>query len=357
MITVGSDVSVQERKTSCTGIERVVREVHEDLRDLLWPEGLDLVPFRLRRDGRSTDFLTDPYLASDPVLARELHDKDALDVMLFLDLDHMRDFSTLFRMRQARHIPTVFVIYDLLPLLSPQWFPTQHDRLFRLYLQQVMRTADHIVTISEKVASDIQSLGWRTTAKIHPCRLGSTFGPLTPPDVDHLSILYVSTLEPRKGHDVLLDAFDLLLATGADAELTLVGRQGWECSATVARIASHPALGTRLHWHEGASDHEVRQLSRRCNVAVMPSRDEGFGLFIEEAMSLGLKVVASDIPVFHERRAPNLTLSDLTPAALAGALMTAYEAPVTRTPVRRMRDFSLDLLELITSITKGSAPA
>lgn len=357
MITVGSDVSVQERKTSCTGIERVVREVHGDLRDLLWAEGHDLVPFRLRRDEPSVDFRSDPYLASDPVLTRHLHDTDTLDLMLFLDLDHMRDFSALYRMRNQRRIPTIFVIYDLLPLLSPQWFPEQHDRLFRLYLQQVMRTADHIVTISEKVADDIRSLRWRTTAAIHPIRLGSTFAPLPPPAVDHLSILYVSTLEPRKGHDILLDAFDLLLAAGADAELTLVGRQGWECSATVARIASHPAFGTRLHWHDSASDHDVRQLSRRCNVAVMPSRDEGFGLFVEEAMSLGLRVVASDIPVFQERRGPNLDLTHLSPSALAEALVAAGQSPIKMTQVRRMRDFSLDLLDLITSITKGSAPA
>lgn len=355
MITVGSDVSVQVTKSACTGIERVVRECHGELHSLLWAEGHDLVPFRLAPGTGSDNYLSDPYLASDPVLQKPLTRIEDTDALLFLDLHHVRDFSRLYQVRQERELPTVFIIYDLLPLLSPQWFPPQHDRLFRIYVQQVMRTADHIVTISQKVADDLASLGWRTSAHIHPLHLGSTFTRLPPPQVDHLSILYVSTLEPRKGHDVLLDAFDILLAAGEDVELTLVGREGWECDVIVRRIMEHAALGTRLHWYSNATDHDVRQLSRRCSVATMPSRDEGFGLFVEEALSLGLKVVATDIPIFRERQGPNITLTELTPMALAAALVDAHAEDFTPTDVRTMRDFGLDLLDVITGATKESA--
>ena len=352
MITVGSDVSVQVTKSACTGIERVVRECHGELHSLLWAEGHDLVPFQLAQGAGSRNYLADPYLASDPVLQKPLTRFEEADALLFLDLHHVRDFSRLFRARRERALPTVFLIYDLLPLLSPQWFPPHHDRLFRIYVQQVMRTADHIVTISHKVADDLASLGWRTAAQVHPLHLGSTFQPLPPPQVDHLSILYVSTLEPRKGHDVLLDAFDVLLASGEDVELTLVGREGWECESVVRRIMTHTSLGTRLHWYPNATDHDVRQLSRRCSVAAMPSRDEGFGLFVEEALSLGLKVVATDIPVFRERRGPNVTLCELTPMALAAGLMDAHAQDFTPVAVRSMRDFGLDLLDVVMGATK-----
>jgi glycosyltransferase involved in cell wall biosynthesis len=354
MIRVGTEITVHETKASCTGIERVVRECHGDLNALLWAEGRDLVPFRIQPGPRSRNFLNNDYLASDPVLKKRLADIDDLDVMLFLDLHHGRDFSRLYEIRKQRKVPTVFLMHDLLPLLSPHWFPQHHDRIFRIYLQQVLGIADQIVTTSEKVAHDITSLGWRTSAEIHSMRLGSTFSPLPPPDVDHLALLYVSTIEPRKGHDVLLDAFDLLLENGVDVELTLVGRQGWECAETVTRITRHPALGTRLRWHQGVSDHEIRTISRNCNVAVMPSRDEGFGLFIEEALSLGLKVVASDIPVFRERSGPNVTFCDLTPDSLARAVCDAYMQDFVPVEVRSMKDFSLDLLDMLTTLTLGA---
>lgn len=355
MITVGSDVSVHVTKTACTGIERVVRECHGDLHALLWAEGLDLVPIRLAPGTNSENYLSDLYLAADPVLRKPLRSIDDVDALIFLDLHHVRDFTRLYHARRERKLPTIFVIYDLLPLLSPQWFPPLHDRLFLLYIQQVLRTADHIVTISHKVADDLRSLGWRTSAQIHPLHLGSTFQPLPPPQVDHLSILYVSTLEPRKGHDTLLDAFDILLAEGEDVELTLVGREGWECSEVVRRILTHTSFGTRLHWFPSASDFDIRQLSRSCNVATMPSRDEGFGLFVEEAQSLGLKVVASNIPVFQERRGPNVTLCELGPESLAAGLVAAHAQEFTPTEVRTMRDFGLDLLDVITGTTKGFA--
>lgn len=355
MITIGSDVSVQVTKTSCTGIERVVRESHGELHALLWAEGIDLVPIRMQPGTDSANYLSNPYLATDPVLRKTQRGIDEVDALIFLDLHHQRDFSRLYRARSKRRLPTIFFIYDLLPLLSPQWFPPLHDRLFRLYVQQVMRTADHIVTISHKVAHDLRSLGWRTAADIHPLQLGSTFQPLPPPQVDHLSILYVSTLEPRKGHDILLDAFDVLLAEGEDVELTLVGREGWECSEVVSRILTHTSFGTRLHWYPNATDYDVRQLSRSCNVAAMPSRDEGFGLFVEEALSLGLKVVASDIPVFQERRGPNVTLCELNPISFASALVEAWAQVYVPRKVRSMRDFGLDLLDVITGATKESA--
>jgi glycosyltransferase involved in cell wall biosynthesis len=203
---------------------------------------------------------------------------------------------------------------------------------------------------TEKVKSDILNLGWRSTADISVALLGSTWSrqSVSTHDLPRISLLYVSTVEPRKGHDILLDAFDLLLAQGEDVDLTLVGHEGWMVTDLVDRISRHDEFGSRLKWYRGIPDEEVRNLAREANIGVMPSRGEGFGLFIEEGLTLGLKVVASAIPEFLERSQPNLSFFGGSARSLADAIVQAHETPyIEYSTPRSMRDFSYDLSVIV----------
>jgi glycosyltransferase involved in cell wall biosynthesis len=60
------------------------------------------------------------------------------------------------------------------------------------------------------------------------------------------------------------------------------------------------APGGKLVFHDGASDDTYRDVLRGATALVSASRDEGFGIPLVEAMSLGTPVVVSDIPVFRE---------------------------------------------------------
>ncbi|HLI50321.1 MAG TPA: glycosyltransferase family 1 protein [Thermomicrobiaceae bacterium] len=111
---------------------------------------------------------------------------------------------------------------------------------------------------------------------------------------DRPIVLMVGTIEPRKRHGLLLDAFELSLPrrSGPRPYLVVVGAEGWNCRSTAARLKVLSASGDGS-WFPGAADHLLGQLLRRATLLAMPSRDEGFGLPMLEAMAAGVPVIAA----------------------------------------------------------------
>ncbi len=112
--------------------------------------------------------------------------------------------------------------------------------------------------------------------------------------------LCVATFEPRKNHRVLLDAFDLLWERGVDLSLVLVGIPSFDYEDLVERIRRHRLLGDRLFYFPRCPDGELEALYRRCDITVLPSVIEGYGLPLVESLARGKPCVCSDIPVFRE---------------------------------------------------------
>jgi glycosyltransferase involved in cell wall biosynthesis len=153
--------------------------------------------------------------------------------------------------------------------------------------------------------------------------------------------MMVGTIEPRKGYDVALAAFEFLWATHtSDApELVIVGKPGWKTDPLQQRLRSHPEAGQRLHWLNSASDEDLCLLYEGCRGVFMPSRGEGFGLPLIEAAAHRRFVLARDLPVFREQKLPNVMFfSDDRAPALGDRLMDllntslAGPAPGTELP-------------------------
>jgi len=142
-------------------------------------------------------------------------------------------------------------------------------------------------------------------------------------------ILTVGGIEPRKGSDTLVRAVALLRGGGLDPVLAVVGGHSFQdyrayrerVFSLLAELGLEPGrdiavLGT-------VADAELPSWYAAADVFAFPSTKEGWGLAILEAMSAGLPVVASDLPVFREYLAPGLDALLVpvdNPAALAGAL-------------------------------------
>ena len=110
----------------------------------------------------------------------------------------------------------------------------------------------------------------------------------------------VGTLEPRKGHEQVLDAFELLWRMGEEIQLLIVGKPGWHTDALAHRLRTHPQRGKGLHWIEDASDEYLERLYQAAQCLIAASHAEGFGLPLIEAARHGLPILARDIPVFRE---------------------------------------------------------
>jgi glycosyltransferase involved in cell wall biosynthesis len=178
-------------------------------------------------------------------------------------------------------------IHDLVPLRYPDWVHPQTYRMHSRKYAHAVKTCDLIVVNSEFTAGEVVDvLGfpreWICVA--HP-GIRPTFGPDGPSrDLGGPYVLTVATLERRKNLETLLKAMPLVRDRHLELRLAVVGGQGWEAPSFEAEGALQ--LGY-------VNDDELATLYRGASVFVYPSRFEGFGMPIVEAMACGTPVVAS----------------------------------------------------------------
>ncbi|HKR49763.1 MAG TPA: glycosyltransferase family 1 protein [Pseudonocardiaceae bacterium] len=128
-------------------------------------------------------------------------------------------------------------------------------------------------------------------------------------------LLFVGAAQPRKGVDVLLEAH---ASQPGLAPLVLAGPAGWGPTLTAS---------PRVHTMGYLDDADLRCVVAGATALVLPSRDEGFGLPVLEAMATGVPVVCSDLPALREIGGGLATLVPLEdPAALAAALAAVTDA-------------------------------
>jgi glycosyltransferase involved in cell wall biosynthesis len=210
------------------------------------------------------------------------------------------------------------VLYDMLVEALPHYFDPDTVNAMRRWYRSVSRLADGVICISRAVADDF--VNWLNQAKVErpqPIKVGhfqlgadpeaGHSGELNDADRAklaelsmHPTVLMVSTIEPRKGYQQALDAFELLWQRGNLVNLAIVGKAGWHTEAFIKRLRNHPQAGRRLHWFEGASDVLLHALYKQCGLLLSASEGEGFGLPLIEAAQYGIPLLLRDLRVFRE---------------------------------------------------------
>jgi glycosyltransferase involved in cell wall biosynthesis len=138
---------------------------------------------------------------------------------------------------------------------------------------------------------DPASLGTRTTDRRTRVRANLGVRPGTP------LLLAVGRQERQKGLDVLLEAFSRVRHIKPDARLLIAGRDGSE-TPHLRRIAARLELGPTVQFLGTRSD--IPDLLCAADMFVFPSRWEGLGSVLLEAMALETPIVASDLPPVRE---------------------------------------------------------
>ncbi len=333
------DVSAICRHDARTGIQRVVRAVWSELAARSGTSFSALPVFATNEHGycyAPLDFLEVPHRPNKLLpVSMGLSDQ-------FLGLDLAAHLLPKYRQqleswREAGAQLSVF-IYDLLPLTHPQWFTSAASRNFTRWFDLVSNEFDRIFCISDTVADEVRR---RLVGgpKIHRTFLGADLAASRPSTglsdhvievlrkvADYPSVLMVGTIEPRKGYEAALAAFEeLWKQDGANAPaLIIVGKGGWKTEALQKYIREHPENGSRLHWLDNASDQALCQLYEAAAVVLVASRAEGFGFPLIEAALHGRRVIARDLRVFREQRLPNVSyFEDDRPPSLANEIRIA----------------------------------
>lgn len=169
-------------------------------------------------------------------------------------------------------------------------------------------------------------------------------------DEHHVVLLAAARQEYVKGLDVLIDAMPQIRASVPNVKLLIAGRQGQVTDALTSKINEHGLLETVEIL--GMRD-DVPDLLCAADVFVFPSRWEGLGGAVLEAMALNVPVVASDLPAVREVGCDNVTYFNVADAqALYSAVVRVLQDPATsaRTSAARNRFDSLYTIERVVSM-------
>lgn len=214
--------------------------------------------------------------------------------------------------RRMGPLARVVMIHDTIPLDHPEWTRSGQSPRFRERFAAAVGGAGLVLAVSQAAAADVRAwrarLGLPETAPVIAAPIGTRLAAPDPSglprdlDTDHPFLVALGTIEPRKNHALLLDAWEELarrLPAGRIPRLLIVGRRGWENREVFARLDRLPPGGP-VRELAGLDDGAVAALLDRACALVMPSRAEGFGLPYAEAAGRGLAVLCAPLPAARE---------------------------------------------------------
>ncbi|NBV26127.1 MAG: glycosyltransferase [Actinobacteria bacterium] len=143
---------------------------------------------------------------------------------------------------------------------------------------------------------------------------------------------FLGTFEPRKGLELLLEAFTVVANDDAEVELWLAGQAGWGTDGVAQQIAEHP-FTDRIRRLGYVDDALVPTLMRSSRAVCYPSRGEGFGLPVLEALACGAQVITSADTVMQEVAG---TTARLVPVGDVTVLATEMASTARSTAGERM---------------------
>ena len=319
------DVSELVIRDSKTGIQRVVRSILNELL-INVPTGWRVEPVYanstkggyLYARNFTLKFIDSPnyrLLVDEPI------DYRTGDIFLGLDLQANEiPNQNLFLQKIRNHgVLITFVVYDLLCVNMPEHFVEGAFDLFDNYFSNISLLSDRIICISKATADEYRiwlqnnTMYNSTNIDISWFHLGCDIKSSKPskglPEnafnilknlENNISFIMVGTIEPRKGHYQVLEAFESLWDEGLDINLNIVGKKGWLVDDLIQKIKFHPEKGKKLFYIDNSSDEFLEKLYSASTCLIASSYGEGFGLPLIEAGRHKISIIARDIPVFRE---------------------------------------------------------
>lgn len=210
-------------------------------------------------------------------------------------------------------IKSVVTIHDLIFLRHPEYYHWFDRKMYTWKFHQTIKQADRIIAVSECTKRDILEFG-----KINPEKISVIYQSCNPKftnmptegemedtakkyDLPERYLLCVGTIEERKNLMLAVKSLNLL---PEDIHLVAVGKKT-KYADKVKKTADKIGVSHRLHLLSGVSDDELNVIYKKAEVFVYPSRYEGFGIPIIEAIFCGLPVVASTGSCLEEAGGPD----------------------------------------------------
>jgi glycosyltransferase involved in cell wall biosynthesis len=197
-------------------------------------------------------------------------------------------------------LPTVVTVHDLTLVTHPEWHEAAKVRYFGWALRRAVAGADRVLCVSATTARDLAEHLGVAGERVDVTPLGTDLVPASDEEVAELRarvgldgpyLLGLGTLEPRKDLPTLVRAF-AAIAAEVPHTLVLAGLAGWGSDELAAAVAGSGAA-ERIRLTGYVPEHDKAALLTGADLLAYPSRYEGFGLPVLEAMACGTPVVTT----------------------------------------------------------------
>lgn len=315
------------------GMSVYTRKLHEGFQNLgqevsLWSYGK---PDALATDANRTNYFGHSfahYAALSVLSKRKAWVKPSVDVF------HVTDYRAV-----PMSCPVVTTLYDAIPMVHPEMASPRFRRTKNFFLKNAAHCADRVIAISQYSVKELIEHYEIPREKISVVLCGVDHHWLEPiPEAEwaatllHRGIkpgyfLFVGIIQPRKNLDRLIQAHDLLPPNlRREHPLVIVGRQGWRCEDTIARLEKKHSLGEAFWFNDVHTQMELKHFYAGAGAFVFPSLYEGFGLPILEAFAMGVTVVTSTATSLPEVSAGiGLEIDPLDVDGMAAAMQQALD--------------------------------
>lgn len=213
-------------------------------------------------------------------------------------------------------VPLVTSVLDVIPLALPEYASGFKQRLYTSLVTAAARGSAHIITISQAAKDDIvRHIGVPAdTITVTHLAVNEHYHPRMGAERDaavrekynlpERFVFYIGGFDVRKQVNQLLLAYSYVgPAEGSDLPLVIAGAEpewGTSVFPDLRKYAADLKVTDYVRWIGRVDEDEKPSLYRLAEISVFPSRYEGFGLPVLEAMASGTPVIANQIPVIEE---------------------------------------------------------
>lgn len=231
------------------------------------------------------------------------------DSYLSLGLDwDQKDLAILYKLKIELDLKVLLCCYDLIPILLPQHCVAGVPEKFPGYFVNAAWCADGIFCISECSRRDLGQFLEEVGAPLPELsvitlgsEIASSKGTLPSKAIEEILrkpfILFVSTIESRKNHQILYRAYKRIIERGGSKGLptmVFVGMRGWGVDALIASLQSDRQVSPHFRILDRVTDADLAHLYAGASFTVYPSLYEGWGLPVAESLAYGKLCLASN---------------------------------------------------------------
>jgi glycosyltransferase involved in cell wall biosynthesis len=228
---------------------------------------------------------------------------------LLVSHHHLEQQRAIARLKARSGGKFVCLIHDLIPIRFPEYAKPGQNLAHLRRIESAVALADAVIVNSgitrDTLLPHLERTGRKTPVMVAPFgthlpQLPKLPEPEPPPERPYF--VYVSTIEARKNHLLLLNLWrDLTSEFGPEAPmLVLVGARGWESENVFDMLDRCPGVRTSVVEHTSLPDAEMVRLLRGARAVLLPSFAEGFGFPLLEGMALGAPALCSDLPALRD---------------------------------------------------------